>query len=239
MQAYAGNYSAYRTTILRGKLAQRADYVADQKRLEQLEALVKRFREIAQRTADPAWGKRLRARKSQLERAREDATERPAAEASGIRLDLRTEASRADVALQVRGYSKSFGERRLFDHAEVDIACGERVGLIGPNGCGKTTFLRDVIEHGVWDDATIRIGPSLRVGYCAQEQEVLDDDRTVMAQLRADGATTHERAYGIAAQFLFKGDDLSKRVGGPVRRRAQPAAACAPGRAAAGFRHPR
>jgi ATP-binding cassette, subfamily F, member 3 len=116
--SYAGNYSAYRATALRAKLAQRADYVADQKRLAQLEALVKRFEEIARRTADPAWGKRLRARKSQLNRAKEDATEKPAAEASKIRMNFTAEASRADIALQVRGYSKAFGERRLFEGAE-------------------------------------------------------------------------------------------------------------------------
>ncbi len=213
VRPYAGNYSAYRATLLREKLAQRADYVADQRRLAQLDALVKRFREIAKRTADPAWGKRLRARVSQLDRAREDATERPATEASAMSVDLRTQSSRADIALQVRGYAKSFGELRLFDDAELDIACGERVAVIGPNGCGKTTLLRDIIAFGAWDDRMIRVGPSLRVGYCAQEQEVLDDERTVFGQLIADGAMTHDRAYGVAAQFLFTGDDLSKRVG--------------------------
>jgi len=210
---YAGNYSAYRATALRAKLAQRADYVADQKRLAQLEALVKRFEEIARRTADPAWGKRLRARKSQLSRARDDATEKPAAEASKIRMNFTAEASRANIALQVRGYSKAFGERKLFDDAELEISCGERVALLGPNGCGKTTLLRDIIAHGAWDHDALRIGPSLRVGYCAQEQEVLDDERTVLGQMIADGVASRDRAFHLLRQFLFVRDDLDKRVG--------------------------
>jgi ATP-binding cassette subfamily F protein 3 len=211
--SYAGNYSAYRATTLRAKLAQRADYVADQKLLAQLEALVKRFEEIARRTADPAWGKRLRARKSQLNRAKEDAVEKPAAEASRIRMSFAAEASRADIALQVRGYSKAFGERRLFDGAELEISCGERVALLGPNGCGKTTLLREIIAEGAWDHAILRIGPSLRVGYCAQEQEVLDDKRTVLAQMIADGVTSRDRAFNLLRQFLFGREDLDKRVG--------------------------
>ena len=211
--SYAGNYSAYRATSLRAKLAQRADYVADQKRLVQLEELVKRFEELARRTADPAWGKRLRARKSQLGRAREDATEKPAAEASKIRMNFSAEASRADIALQVRGYSKAFGERQLFDHAELEISCGERVALLGPNGSGKTTLLRDIIANGAWDHDTLRIGPSLRVGYCAQEQEVLDNERTVLGQMIADGVHSRDRAFNLLRQFLFVRDDLDKRVG--------------------------
>lgn len=211
--AYAGNYSAYRATALRAKIAQHADYVADQKRLAQLEELVKRFEEIARRTADPAWGKRLRARKSQLKRAREDATEKPSAEASKIRMNFTASASRADIALRVRGYSKAFGERRLFADADLEIACGERVALLGPNGCGKTTLLREIIADGAWDHSTLRIGPSLRVGYCAQEQEVLDDERTVLGQMIADGVNSRDRAFNLLRQFLFVRDDLDKRVG--------------------------
>jgi ATPase subunit of ABC transporter with duplicated ATPase domains len=74
-RSYAGNYSTFRMTSLREKVAQQAGYVAGQKRLAQLEELVRRFQEIANRTGDAAWGKRLRARRSQLERARRDATD--------------------------------------------------------------------------------------------------------------------------------------------------------------------
>jgi ATP-binding cassette subfamily F protein 3 len=132
---------------------------------------------------------------------------------SAIRVAFTAEATRADIALQVRGYCKSFGDRMLFDDASLDIAVGERVALVGPNGCGKTTFVRELVQHGAWDHATIRVGPSLRVGYCAQEQEVLDDARTVLDELLSTGAITRDRAYGVLSQFLFRTSDLQKRVG--------------------------
>jgi ATP-binding cassette subfamily F protein 3 len=211
---HAGNYSDYRATQLRDKLSQQADYVANQKRLAQLEELVKRFREYAKRTADPAWGKRLRARVSQLEREKADAVEKPAAEASKLRMRLDAEGSRADVALQVRGYRKAFGERVLFEDAALDVACGERVALVGPNGSGKTTLLRDVIAHGDWGDAHIRIGPSLTVGYCAQAQETLDDARTLIDELvLSQDGVSRDRAFTLLLQFLFTRDDMDKRVG--------------------------
>ncbi|MEX0749638.1 MAG: ABC-F family ATP-binding cassette domain-containing protein [Dehalococcoidia bacterium] len=213
VKTYAGNYSAYRAAVLREKIAQQADYVVNQKRLAQLEEQVKRFEEFARRTGDPKWGRRLRARRSLLEREREDAVEKPAAEMSAINVAFTAEATRADVALQVRRYAKAFGERALFDNASLDVAVGERVALVGPNGCGKTTFVRDLVEYGAWDDATIRVGPSLRVGYCAQQQEVLDDNRTVLEELISTGAITRDRAFGVLSQFLFRTKDLAKRVG--------------------------
>ena len=213
VRTYAGNYSAYRQALLREKLNQHADYLVNQKRLTQLEELVKRFEEIARRTADPAWGKRLRARKSQLAREQAQAIEKPVAEASPIKMAFTSEGSRADIALQVRGYSKSFGALRLFEGAGFEVSCGERVVLLGPNGCGKTTLLRDVMRDGAWDHPSLRIGPSLRVGYCAQEQEVLDDDRTVLGEMIRDGDISSERAFGVLRQFLFGHDDLTKRVG--------------------------
>ncbi len=213
VDSYAGNYSAYRAESLKQKLSLRADYVANQKRLAQLEDLVRRFREIASRTSDPGWGKRLRARVSQLDRERSQAVEKPDAEASPLRLTLTRDTSKAAVALQVRGYTRAFGERSLFEDADLDVGVGQRLALIGPNGCGKTTFLRDVIGEGAWDGATIRIGPSLRVGYCAQEQDILDDQRTVMAQVLAEDGMTRERAFGVLTRFMFGARDLETRVG--------------------------
>ena len=213
VRQYTGNYSTYRATLLREKLAQRADYVADQKRLAQLEALVKRFEEFARRTADPKWGKRLRARRSQLARERRQAVEKPTDEASGMLVDVKTVASRADIALQVQDYSRSFGELELFDRAELEISCGESVGLLGPNGSGKTTLLKDVVEHGAWDHPTIRVGPSLKVGYCGQEQEVLDDRRSVLEELLADGLISRQAAFSLLARFLFQPEEFDQRVG--------------------------
>ena len=212
VRQYAGNYTAYRTTLLREKISQGRDYVANQKRLTQLEELVKRFEVMAHRTGDSAWGRRLRARRSQLSRERAQAVEKPTEEASSMRPRIDEEASHANVALQVRGYSKAFGDLVLLEDAELDISAGERVALIGPNGSGKTTFIRDVMAEGAWDHPTIRIGPSLSVGYCAQEQEVLNEDRTVFDQIFRDGNISRDDTYTVLARYLFGPNDYDKRV---------------------------
>jgi len=213
LTAYEGNYSQYRLQRLRALVAQQADYVANQKRLAQLEALVARIAAIARGRADPAWGRRLHSRKTQLAKEREHAVERPSIPTAKISLAPDVEATRADIALQVNSYTKGFPGRPLFRDASFTIACGERVALVGPNGSGKTTFLRDLVEKGRWEDRTLRVGPSLSLGYCAQHQEIFDPSRTVLEEFLSAGAHTRREAFAAVARFLFTWDDLDKRIG--------------------------
>ena len=212
IQEYSGGYSDYRGEKLRRLISQQRDYVVNQKRLAQLEALVKRFEQIARSKADPAWGRRLRARRSQLEREKRQAVEKPVLNRGAVSASFTTEATRSDIAVQVRGYSRAFGDRQLFDDADLHIASGERVALVGPNGAGKTTLLRDIVEKGDWNSRTIRIGPSIRLGYAAQEQEVLRPERTILEEVGAGAAISSNEAFGLLRRFLFGWEDLDKKV---------------------------
>ncbi len=210
--AWAGNYSRYRLEKGRALAAQGADWQADRKRIERLEALVVRFREIASARPDPSWGKRLRARVSQLAREKAQATERPDTGSARISVSFAKTDSKSDIALDVRGYAKRFGERTLFEDARFDLLVGERVALVGPNGSGKTTLVRELVERGSWDDEVLRVGPSQRIGYCAQSQEVFVPGRTILSEFEKLGA--HERdVRPLLGKFGFAYADLQKDVG--------------------------
>jgi len=117
--------------------------------------------------------------------------------------------AKSDYALVVRGYRKSFGERVLLEDAGFDLLAGERAAIVGPNGSGKTSFLRDLViraEAGSelrWDSGeAIRVGPSMRLGYCAQEQEVFPPGKTVGESFAELGAKADE-AYRLLRLYLF------------------------------------
>ena len=210
---YEGNYSAYRAQRLRGLLSQQSDYIANQKRLAKLEALVHRFEQIARVNSDPAWGRRLRARRSQLEREKRQAVEKPEFDTSAIRTHFDSAPTRANIAVQVRGYTRGYGDELLFDDAEMEVNGGETVALVGANGTGKSTLLRDIVENGAWDAEHIRVGPSMKVGYSAQQQETLDDSQTVVQQLREVAPMSIQAAFVLLSALLFDREDMDKMVG--------------------------
>ncbi len=221
LERYAGNYSAYRLERLKRAAGQGQDWQADRKRIERLEELVRRFAEIARSRADPAWGKRLRARRSQLERVKADATDKPDLGNRDASVTFLGEASKADLALRVEGYAKAYGDTIVLESSGFTVMNGERVALVGPNGSGKTSLIRDIVADGSWDNPVVRVGPSMIVGYCAQAQEVFDREKTVEDEFLRILPTRRE-AFAHLGRFLFSYDDLDKKIaalsGGELNR---------------------
>jgi len=213
VRGWAGNYSAHRLEKLKLACAQGLNFKADQKKLDRLEALVKRFREIATVTADPAWGKRLHARQTQLEKFRDQAAEAPDVDRNKLAVSFTGRVSGSTLALRVSGYSRAWGDRVLFEDAGFEMEVGERVALVGPNGCGKTTFLTDLVTLGGWENPTLRVGPSLRVGYVSQKQTVFDPALTVLEEFERLKPTSRQAVHGLLGRFLFGWNDLDKKVG--------------------------
>ncbi|MBT3943152.1 MAG: ABC-F family ATP-binding cassette domain-containing protein, partial [Chloroflexi bacterium] len=157
--------------------------------------------------------KRLRARRSQLNRETAHAVERPEIDTSAIEANFGSERTQSNIVLRLRGYSKGYDDLSLLENVDFDLTSGERVAIIGPNGSGKTSLLRDVVSEGAWDNDTIRIGPSIRTGYAAQEQEVLDGNVTILEEImNAPPQTNETTAFAHLRKFLFTREDLSKKI---------------------------
>ncbi len=104
-------------------------------------------------------------------------------------------------------------DRVILDDINFLIRHGERVGLIGANGAGKSVLLRLILGREQPTCGEIKIGPSVKVGYYAQEHETLDFDQTVIDTVRLAGNMSEGRAVSLLTRYLFSYQQATQRVG--------------------------
>ena len=106
-----------------------------------------------------------------------------------------------------------FGEKRIFNNCSAHIVKGEKVFLLGPNGCGKTTFIKNIIGKYEPSEGNIKIGANIEIGYYDQIQENLSRDKTVFDELHDTyPMMTQTQLRNALAVFLFKGEDVFKEI---------------------------
>lgn len=121
--------------------------------------------------------------------------------------------SRSDLVLRCDKLCKSFGDLTLFDGLSFDLLCGDRLGITGPNGTGKSTFLKMALGRIGDFTGQLQLGPTLKVGYLDQHGDQLDTEKTVLQEARSVCPDlTPETVRGKLGAFLFSGDDVFKKV---------------------------
>ena len=120
----------------------------------------------------------------------------------------------SDLVVELAGVAKSYGDKHVYRDVDLKLYRGQRVALVGPNGAGKSTLMKIIAGDIAPDAGTRRLGDHVSVAYYAQHQlEELDPSSTVMQEMdrSASGWTSSEERQLLGA-FLFKGDDIDKRV---------------------------
>jgi ATP-binding cassette subfamily F protein 3 len=117
--------------------------------------------------------------------------------------------------LSIKGVSKGFDEKTLYERLTRTVLKGERIAVIGPNGCGKTTLLRMVAGETKPDEGTFGLGHGVSVGYFAQHHsEMLDPQKTVIQEVyQVVPHATIGFVRGACSAFLFSGNDVDKAIG--------------------------
>ena len=133
------------------------------------------------------------------------------------------------VVIDAKEVRKSFGDKLLIDGLSFSLPPAAIVGVIGANGAGKTTLMRMITGQEQPDEGVFKVGETVQLAYVDQSRESLDPEKTVweevsggLDQMMLGERSIASRAY--VAGFNFKGSDQQKKVGKPLRRRAQPPA---------------
>jgi ATP-binding cassette subfamily F protein 3 len=129
------------------------------------------------------------------------------------RIKFEPEVKSGRDVLSVEDLSKSFGDLELLNDINFNIYRGERVGLIGANGIGKTTLFKIILGQEEKDDGLIQLGHHVMPGYFDQEMDTLNLGKTVIDEIWDDNPNLDY--YGIRtilSQFLFVGDDIFKEI---------------------------
>ncbi|MBA3415718.1 MAG: ABC-F family ATP-binding cassette domain-containing protein, partial [Chloroflexia bacterium] len=151
-------------------------------------------------------------RKLAEERERLERTPPPVLRQRGIAVEFGAERGGTQV-LVAAGLAKSYGERAVFAPFDLTIRHGEGVGLVGPNGAGKTTLFKTILGQEEPTAGTLHLGPSVVVGYYAQEQETLDPGATPLETVRRLQPMTEQAAIGFLGTYLFDRDDMLNTIG--------------------------
>ena len=204
---YHGNYSYYSEKKLQVYEQQLKEYVEQQKEIEKQEEVIRRFKQHGTEKL----AKRAQSREKRL--AHIERIEKPLLLYKKAKIRFETRISSGEDVLQVSNLSKSFEDALLFQNVSFEIYKGERVGLIGPNGIGKSTLFKILLNRLPYDTGLIRIGHNVILGYYDQEQSDLDQKSTVIDEIWKENIHfTQTEVRTLLGSFLFSGDDVQKDI---------------------------
>jgi len=193
---YHGNYSYYRSE--RQARYQRASELRElqEREFRKLKASAEQLTQWARQNPKFAPRAENMRRKLEEERARLEETRIPALERRPADFTFTTERG-ATVVLNATGAAFAYPHREIVRPFDLQIRSGERIGLVGPNGSGKTSLLRVLAGQIAPSAGIVRLGPAVMLGYYAQEQDNLPANQTALDYIRRLRASTEQQAISF------------------------------------------
>lgn len=196
---YNGNYSFYAVEKERRYQERLKQYLKEQAKIQQLEKAAEQMHLWAFMGND-ALHKRAFSMEKRIERMR---TTRKPTKARRLEARFQSREFKGDEVLQIKGISKSFGERRLFEDVYLRVEGGERIALLGENGTGKTTLLNMIVGLDWPDTGMIRLGPSVKAAYLPQVIHFDHPERSILDTMLYELDVTPQSARNRLAAYQF------------------------------------
>lgn len=213
LQEFDGTYSEYRCSILREKLALKLQNIEEQEEIARTQELVDILRKRATEKVNPVIGRSVNAKQSQLDRLVARQIKAPFIEIREPEIVLPKvnveEAAEKKPVLTITDYQVSF-EEDLLENVSFQLFAGEKAALIGANGTGKTTLIRDILQN---DHPVIHIDENTKYACLSQlQEEGLDEEKTVFETLQDGGFATREDVRHCLARYCLQEECMDQKV---------------------------
>lgn len=203
VEQYNGNFSDFviqKELILKGEI----------KRFEKETEKIKKMEEYITRFKAGIKAKQARGRQKILDRL--NRMDDPVFNPNRMKLKFDISSSSADRVLSVKNLSKSFDGKKVLNNISFDMYKGDKVGIIGKNGIGKSTLLKILMGIKNQDDGEFKFGERVKLGYYDQDHQNLFSENNILQEINTSLNYTEEYLRSKAASFLFVGDDVLKPV---------------------------
>ncbi len=203
-----GSYSVFQKLKEERELSIEREYeknIAEIKRIEGIIEQQKRFNQERNYIT-------IASKEKQIERLKTDLVV-PDKALKSINFSFKTELRAGDEVLVVKELSKVFPDKALFKNFNLNIYRDDKVFLLGPNGCGKSTFLKIINREATADSGTVKYGSNVKIGYFDQNIDKLNSENTVLDEVwNMFRHYTETQIRNALAVFLFRGEGVYKKV---------------------------
>ncbi len=208
---WSGNYSAFAVAKEIAMLRQQQLYITQQKEIARLEEAVARFKLWASIVVNERHIKQARNKQRQIDRM--DKIDKPVFERRKIALAMRSAERGGNKIVELREVSVAFGDDPVLMELSMTVYRGERVGVIGANGAGKSVLGRVIAGIDDPDGGERWAGPAVHFGYLAQGHETEPPHLTPIEFVRNAKPMYEEDAVSLLGRFLFRYDQMRQPVG--------------------------
>ena len=205
---YNGNYSFFIKQKDAARAAQLKQYANQQREIRHQEEVIKTLRQFNREKSI----KRAESREKALERM--EKIERPENLPEKMHLRLTPQIQSGNDVVSVEDLSMSFGNNKLFSNVSFEIKRGEKVAIIGPNGIGKSTLFKIILNELKPDFGKVVLGVNVNPANYDQEHHELDDKNAIFDEIHnAYPNMTNGEIRNVLASFVFTEDDVFKTIG--------------------------